>query len=307
MKTILLTNLMMLAEEERFVAILEEKGFNVIVKRPPQFFKEDACLDMVGDIDGWLAGDDVITADVMDKALPRLKVISKWGTGLDSIDLDAARDRDLPVLNTPAAFQDAVAEVALGYMIELARNVVRTDSHIREGQWPKTPSLGLMGQSLGVIGFGAIGQGIAKRAAAFNMDVNFYDPYFNGHAELPFQHYDSLEDMLQASRFVCLACNMSPENYHLMNEKTLGLMPQGSYLINVARGPLVKEEALIDQMNAGRIHGAGLDVFEVEPLPATSPLREMGNVILGSHNANNVTSVVEAVHANTLSNLEKFI
>lgn len=307
MKTILLTNLMMLAEEERFVAILEKKGFNVIVKRPPQFFEEKACLDMVGDIDGWLAGDDVITAAVMDKALPRLQVISKWGTGLDSIDLDAARVRDLPVLNTPAAFQDAVAEVALSYMLELARNVLRSDRHIRKGQWPKSPSLGLTGQSLGVIGFGAIGQGIAKRAAAFNMDINFYDPHFSGDAAPSFQRWDNLEYMLQASRFVCLACNMSPENLHLMNEKTLSLMPKGSYLINVARGSLVKEEALITLMNAGRIQGAGLDVFEIEPLPASSPLRAIDNVILGSHNANNVTSVVEAVHANTLSNLEKFI
>ena len=302
MKTILLTNLMMLAEEERFVAILEEKGFNVIVKRPLQFFDEDACLDMVGDIDGWLAGDDAITAHVMDKALPRLKVISKWGTGLDSIDLNAARARDLPVLNTPAAFKDAVAEVALGYMIELARNVVRTDQHIRDGQWPKTPSLGLMGQSLGVIGFGAIGQGIAKRAAAFNMDINFYDPYFKGGAE-PYQQMKTLEDMLKVSRFVCLACNMSPENHHLINENTLAAMPDGSYLINVARGPLVKEDALIEKIKAGHIHGAGLDVFEVEPLPSSSTLRKMDNVLLGSHNANNVTSVVEAVHTNTLNNL----
>lgn len=307
MKTILLTNLMMLAEEERFVAILEEKGYTVIVKRPPQFFDEDACLDMVGEIDGWLAGDDAITAHVMDKALPRLKVISKWGTGLDSIDLNAARDRNLPVLNTPAAFKDAVAEVALSYMIELARNVVRTDQHIRDGQWPKAPSLGLMGQSLGLVGFGAIGQGIARRAAAFDMNVRFYDPYFTGDADAPYQQMKTLEEMFAVSRFVCLACNMSPENHHLMNEKTLGMMPEGSYIINVARGPLVKEEALINEMNAGRIHGAGLDVFEVEPLPLSSPLRVMDNVILGSHNANNVTSVVEAVHANTLNNLEKFI
>jgi D-3-phosphoglycerate dehydrogenase len=182
MKKNLLTNLLMLAEEECFVAIIEEKGFNVIVKRPPQFFEEDACLDIVEDIDGWLAGDDVVTAAVMDKVLPRLQVISKCGTGLDSIDLDAARALDLPVLNTPAAFQNAVAKVALSYMLELARNVVRSDRHICDGQWPKSPSLGLMGQSLGVIGFGAIGQGIAKRAAAFNMDINFYDPYFSGDA-----------------------------------------------------------------------------------------------------------------------------
>ena len=164
---------MMLAEEERFVAILKEKGFNVIVKRPPQFFEEDECLDMVGNIDGWLAGDDVITAAVIDKALPRLKVISKWGTGLDSIDLDAARACDLPVLNTPAAFQDAVAEVALSYMIELARNIVRTDRHIREGQWPKTPSLGLMGQSLASLALGRSDRVSPNGRRPLMADINF--------------------------------------------------------------------------------------------------------------------------------------
>jgi D-3-phosphoglycerate dehydrogenase len=99
--------------------------------------------------------------------------------------------------------------------------------------------------------------------------------------------------MLQASRFVCLPYKMSPENLHLLNEKTLGLMPEGSYLINFARGSLIKEEALIAQINAGRIQSAGLDVFEIEPLPTSSPLRAMDNVILGSRNTNDVTSVVE--------------
>tara|TARA_A100001015_G_scaffold139966_1_gene155219 strand:- start:2688 stop:3611 length:924 start_codon:yes stop_codon:yes gene_type:complete len=305
MKTILLTNLMMLAEEKRFVSILEAKGFKVILRRPFQFFDEAACLEMVGEIDGWLAGDDVITAVVLDKAKPRLKVISKWGTGLDTIDLKAAKERGLPVHNTPAAFKDAVAEVALSYMIELARGVIRTDQQIRKGQWPKTPSLGLMGQSLGIIGFGAIGRGVAKRAAAFDMDIRFYDPYFKGKDEATFQQMDMLEDLLEKSQFVCLSCNNSPENYHLMNEARLAMMPKGSYLINVARGPLVKEEALVEAIKLGHISGAGLDVFEVEPLPETSPLRDLDNVLLGSHNANNVVSVVEAVHESTLNNLYK--
>ena len=297
----------MLAEQDRFVSMLEAKGFKVIVNKPQQFFDEAECLQMVGEIDGWLAGDDEITAAVMDKALPRLKVISKWGTGLDSIDLEAAAERKLPVKNTPAAFKDAVAEVAMSFMIELARGLIRADRDIRDGYWPKTPSSGLMGQSLGIIGFGAIGQGIAKRAAAFDMDIFFYDPYFKGTISPSFQHCNNLEELLRNSRFVCLACNLSPENHHLMNEKTLGLMLDGSYLINVARGPLVKEEALVKLMHSGRIIGAALDVFEVEPLPLSSPLRRMKNVILGSHNANNVTSVVEAVHTNTLRNLFEFI
>lgn len=299
---VLLTNMMMLAEEARFVRLLEAEGLTVKIMRPEQFFDETQCLQMVGDIDGWLAGDDQITASVMDAALPRLKVISKWGTGLDSIDLGAASDRGIAVFNTPAAFKDAVAEVALAFMLELARGVVRSDAKIRAGHWPKNASAGLVGKRLGLVGFGAIGQGIARRAAGFDMEVSFCDPYFSGDPG-HFVQESALSDMLSTVDYLCLACNLSPENFHLIGDKELNLMMAGSYVINVARGPLIDEAALARALAAGHIGGAGLDVFEQEPLPQFSPLRSLENVILGSHNANNVSSVVEHVHQNTLNNL----
>lgn len=306
MKKILVTNLMMLADEARFTSLLENYSFEVIVKRPKQFFDEKACLSLVGEIDGWLAGDDIISAKVIEKALPRLKVISKWGTGLDSIDLKAAAQLGVPVHNTPAAFQDAVAEVALSYMLELARSVIRTDRLIREGEWPKSPSSGLMKKTVGIIGFGAIGQGIAKRASAFDMNVCFYDPYATNKSNSPHTKSDSVKELLEQSDYVCLACNLSKENIHIMNAQTLSFMKKGAFIINVARGPLIKEDDLIDALTKGHIGGAGLDVFENEPLSLTSPLRDLNNVILGSHNANNVSSVVEDVHENTIANLVKY-
>ena len=306
MKKILVTNLMMLADEARFISLLENYNFEVIMKRPKQFFDEEACLSLVGEIDGWLAGDDVISAKVIEKALPRLKVISKWGTGLDSIDQKAAAQLGVPVHNTPAAFQDAVAEVALSYMLELARSVIRTDRLIRKGEWPKSSSSGLMKKTVGIIGFGAIGQGIAKRASAFDMNVCFYDPYATNVSNGPHTKSDSIKDLLEQSDYVCLACNLSKENIHIINAQTLSFMKMGAYIINVARGPLINEGDLINALATGHIGGAGLDVFENEPLSLTSPLRDFDNVILGSHNANNVSSVVEAVHENTIANLVKY-
>lgn len=303
---VLITNLMMLADEERFVSILRDRGFDPVVARPKQFFDEEACLDLVGDIDGWLAGDDQITAGVIDKALPKLRVVSKWGTGLDSIDLAAAKSRGLPVCNTPAAFKDAVAEIALGFMLELARGVARTDNAVRQGDWPKLAMPGLIGKSVGIIGFGAIGRGIALRAAAFGMTVNFYDPYYTNTPIDEFEQKSELEDLLVSADYACLACNMSDENFHLIDADELSQMPRGASLINVARGPLVNEAALCEALSSGHLGGAGLDVFEHEPLPESSELRRFENVVLGSHNANNVVSVVEAVHQNTLENLYKY-
>lgn len=299
---VLLTNLMMLAEERRFVGLLAERGVEVVVARPEQFCSEAECMQLVGEIDGWLAGDDKVTASVLDAALPRLKVISKWGTGLDSIDLLAAAERGVPVYNTPAAFRDAVAEVALAFMLELARNTVRNDNEIRQGAWPKARSPGLVDKHLGLVGFGAIGQGIAKRAQAFAMNVSFFDPFYAG-AEGEERRCETLPDLLKDIDYLCLACNMSPENYHIIGAAELALMPQGASVVNVARGPLIDEKALIGALQSGHIGGAGLDVFEVEPLPMDNPLRRLENVVLGSHNANNVVSVVEKVHANTLANL----
>ena len=294
---------MMLADERRFVNLLKEQGLNPIVARPQQFFNEAECLELVGDIDGWLAGDDQVSAQVIDKAMPRLKVISKWGTGLDSFDLAAAEERGLPVCNTPAAFKDAVAEIAIGYMLELARHIGKTNLMVRRGKWPKIQTQGLVSKTLGLIGYGAIGQAIATRASSFQMPVKFFDPFFVGDP-LPGQsQVKTLEDLLSNSDYVCLACNLSSDNHHLINQDTIAMMKNGAFLVNVARGPLVDEAALITALEQQHLAGAGLDVFEVEPLPETSALRGIDTVILGSHNANNVASVVEGVHQNTLNNL----
>lgn len=301
---VLVSNLMMLKERDRFDAILKEKGYNPVFPEVSQFLSEDEMLEWAGRVDGILAGDDQITRRVLEKALPRLKVISKWGTGIDSIDLVAAKELGIPVCNSPGAFSDAVAEVALGYMLGLSRHIVQIDRSVREGNWPKPSGLGLLNRTLGIIGYGAIGRSVASRALAFSMNVCAYDPY--AQIESPVTPC-SLQEIFETADVVCLCCNLTEENVHLVNEERLALMDQQSILVNVSRGPLVDEAALIKALQKQAIGGAALDVFEQEPLPSHSEIRSFQNVILGSHNANNLFLATEKVHLNTIENLDAYI
>lgn len=296
---VLVSNIMMLKEKDRFDAALREMGYTPVWPEVTQFLDEAACLAQVGEIDGWLAGDDQITRAVLQAALPRLRVIAKWGTGTDSIDKAAAADLGVPVLNSPGAFADAVGEVAIGLMLMLTRHLRNIDRDIRAGGWPKPQGVELNGSVLGMIGQGAIGGRIAALGRAFGMTVVFHDPFVDGS--------QSPQAVAAQADILCLACALTPENHHLVNADLLSRMKPSALVVNVARGPVIDEAALIAALRQGRIAGAALDVFEAEPLPADSPLRQMDNVVLSSHNANNGLRAVEAVHANTLKNLRDIL
>ena len=298
---VLVSNIMMLNERERFDAEIRKLGYDPLWADVSQFMDEAACLAAVGDIDGWLAGDDRITRAVLQAALPRLKVIAKWGTGLDSIDRAAAADLGVPVLNSPGAFADAVAEVAFGLILMLTRHLAAINTAIRAGGWPKPQGMELRGATLGMIGYGAIGRRIAALGAAFGMEVMFHDPFV---PESLRAGSVSPDQIAARADIVCLACALTPDNHHIVDAGFLAAMKPTGILINVARGPLVDEAALIAALQAGRIAGAGLDVFETEPVAADNPLLTLPQVVLSSHNANNGFRAVEAVHANTLRNLQ---
>lgn len=304
---ILVSNLMMLRERQRFDKAIRDMGGKPIWPEVTQFMSEAACMGWAGKIDAWAAGDDQISRAVLEAHLPRLRGIAKWGTGMDSIDLDAAADLNIPVKNSPNAFSDAVAEVALAYMLTLTRHIFTIDADVRAGLWPKPKGLGLSGRVLGQIGLGAIGQGISSRAQACGMEVIAYDPRLHHVGYLAGARLVELKELLQNADVVVLACNLTPENYHLIDESALASMKRGAILVNVARGPLVNEAAMAQALQSGQLEGAGLDVFEIEPLPTTSPLLGLKNVVLGSHNANNQHAAVEAVHANTMKNLAEII
>jgi phosphoglycerate dehydrogenase-like enzyme len=292
---VLVSNVMMLRERPRFDAELRARGYEPVWADVDQFLTEERCLELVGGIDGWLAGDDRISRAVLDAALPRLKVIAKWGTGLDSIDRAAAADLGVPVLNAPGAFADAVAECAIGLLLMQTRHLGLIDRAIRAGSWPKPQGRELRGATLGMIGYGAIGSRIAELGEAFGMTVIFHDPHVEGSRDVT--------GVAGAADVLCLACALTPENHHMVDAGLLARMKPGAVLVNVARGPLVDTNALVAALAGGRIGGAVLDVFEAEPLAADHPLLGYDNVVVSSHNANNGRAAVETVHARTLSNL----
>lgn len=305
MPTVLISAPYLIPSIERFLPVLQHYGLEVLVAEVHERLSEEELLRYAGQFDGALCGDDRFTERVMQACLPRLKVISKWGTGIDSIDRPAAQRLGIRVCNTPNAFTLPVSDSVLGYILAFARQLPWMDRAVKGGVWAKLPGRSLSECTLGVIGVGHIGKAVLRRARAFGMkllgnDIVPIAPDFIAENGV---EMTSLEDLLRRADFVSVNCDLNPTSYHIINAKTLGWMKPSAVLINTARGPLVDESALVAALQQGQIAGAALDVFEVEPLPEDSPLRRMDNVLLAAHNSNASPAAWERVHWNTIRNL----
>lgn len=277
--------------------MLRQKSIDIIMPKVNERLSENELISLMGDMDGILCGDDRITEKVL-AASPKLKVISKWGTGIDSIDKEAAAKRGIPVKNTPNAFTNPVADTVMGLILCFARGIVELNDEMKRGVWSKQLRWSLNEKTLGIIGMGNIGKAVAQRAAAFGMNVLAHDI-----KEIPGVNIVSLEELLRQSDFVSINCDLNPASRYLINKDRIALMKPTAYLINTARGPIVDEKALIAALQNKKIAGAGLDVFEDEPLPVDSLLRDMPSVILSPHNANAGEAAWQNVHENTIKNL----
>jgi D-3-phosphoglycerate dehydrogenase len=305
MPTVLMSAPYMIPTMDRFRPVFLHFGLDVIVAQVQERLEEQDLLKHAGNFDGAICGDDRFSERVLLACRPRLKVISKWGTGIDSIDREAAARLGVQVRNTPNAFTLPVADSVLGYMLAFARRLYWMDQEVKAGKWQKLMCRSLSECILGVVGVGNVGKAVLRRARAFGMkllgnDIVPIAPDFvleNG------VEMTSLHDLLAQSDFVSLNCNLNPTSYHLINAATLGMMKKEAILINMARGPVVEEPSLIAALQEGRIGGAALDVFEGEPLPPDSPLRRMDNVLLAPHNGNSSPAAWERVHWNTIRNL----
>jgi len=305
MLKILLSAPYLIPSLERFRPVFEYYNIEVVLAQVQERLEESQLLEYAGEFDGTICGDDQYTASVLEACAPRLKVISKWGTGIDSIDAQAAVRLDIQVSRTPNAFTLTVADTVMGYLLAFARRQPWMDRAMKAGQWEKIPGRTLSECTLGVVGVGNCGKAVIRRARAFGMRL-----LGNDIVEIPYDfiiendvEMTSLDDLLTRSDFVSLNCDLNPTSFHLINTHTLALMQPETVLINIARGPVVDEIALIDALQRGIIAGAALDVFEVEPLPSESPLRLMDNVMLAPHNANSSPTTWERVHWNTIRNL----
>jgi D-3-phosphoglycerate dehydrogenase len=275
---------------------------------PPvvQALSESELLEIIDRYDGMVAGDDEITAAVLEKgAANRLKVISKWGVGVDGIDLVAARRLGVTVTNCPGAFDAEVADVCVGYLVLLARGLHVVDAKIREGSWHKVLGTSLNGATIGIVGLGGIGRALAKRVLAMEMTVLGYDPFpasQEAAAALGVQLVE-LDELLRSVDYLSLNCPLTADNRHLLNRDSLATVRPGLRIVNTGRGPLIDEAALLEALQDGRVAGAALDVFEVEPLPMGSPLRTLPHVVLGSHNSSNTAEAGARTSRTAVDNL----
>jgi len=294
----------MLPVPEEFRLRLENEGVEIVVMPVIERLSEEELLPVIEEFDGVICGDDLFTERVLRRAA-RLKVISKWGTGIDSIDVAAAAKLGIRVCNTPGAFTDAVADTAFGYMLCFARRLRRMDADIRRGLWIKPDSVSLKECALGIVGIGNIGRAVARRARAFGMKI-----IGNDTAEISASFVRETEitltplpELLENSDFVSLHCDLNPTSFHLIGRTQLQAMKSSAYLINTARGSIIDETALADALDNRLIAGAALDVFEIEPLPDKSPLRKFENCLLAPHNSNSSPTARRRVHESTIANL----
>lgn len=303
--TILLSAPYMLPFKERFIPILDHYGCEVILPEVNERLNEVEILKFAGKFDGTICGDDRYSRAVIQACSPRLKVISKWGTGIDSIDSQAASEHGVIVNRTINAFTTPVSDSVIGYILAFARQLPWLDAQVKAGDWKKLPGRALNECVLGVVGVGYIGKEVLRKAHAFGMTLLANDiiPV----PEEIISNYSvevvSLQDLLRRADFVSVNCDLNPTSVHLINSKTIQHMKDAAVIINTARGPIIEETALIDALINRRIAGAALDVFEDEPLPANSPLRNMNNVLLAPHNSNSSPAAWERVHWQTLQNL----
>jgi D-3-phosphoglycerate dehydrogenase len=286
-------------------AILEPLGCQVVgrqCKTPAEL------VDLVADADHVITQFAPVTGPIID-AMRRAKVIVRYGIGVDNVDLEAARARGIPVCNVPDYCIDEVADHTLALILATTRQVVANANVIRTGQWKLAVPLAAMrtlrDMTIGMIGCGRIGREVARRLLAFKCRVLVYDPIvpaadIESLGGVP----TSLEDVLAGSDLVTLHCPSTPQTRRLLNRQRLARMKGGAILVNVSRGDLVETGALIEALQQGRLGAAALDVCDPEPIPADSPLRTMGNVIVSAHIASASVRAVRTLRetvANTVA------
>ena len=292
---------------DRYRAYFDQRGIQVEIAQVAERLDETSLLPYAGEIDGTICGDDHYTRRVIVRFSPRLKVISKWGAGIDSIDLEAAHEFNVQVLNTPGAFANPVADTVLQYILIFARKGPLLDHGMKLGNWQKIPGRSLHECTLGVIGVGKIGRAVLRRAKRFGMRLLANDivKISDEFIEEVGVEMTSLTRLLKEADFISLHCDLNPGSTNLIDEQALSLVKPDAVLINTSRGGVVDQNALIGALQSASIGGAALDVFDVEPLPEDSPLLMMDQVLLAPHNANSSPSAWAKVHQNSIRNLFK--
>jgi len=254
---------------------------------------ESQLIKVIHKYDGIICGDDEITKKVIDKA-EKLKIISKWGTGLNSIDVTYAKKKGIKVYNSPKAFVESVTVYAIGMLINLSRGLFKIDTLVKKSKWEKYSGIELKGKNLGIIGFGNIGKNIAKVGNSFGMNIliNDIDKKLKTNVLKNKYSFISKNQVLKKSDFLILATDLNERSFHLLSFREFDIIKNNLILINISRGPIINEAALIKKIKKNQIGGIGLDVFENEPLQRKHIFKKFNNSILSSHNAFNTKEAV---------------
>ncbi|MFT5467278.1 MAG: D-3-phosphoglycerate dehydrogenase [Verrucomicrobiales bacterium] len=291
--------------------LLASSGFEVALDRGP--LSEERMLELAGEFDGFLCGDDAITQAVIVKSAPRLKVISKYGIGLDKIDVTYATSQQLPVLFTPGVNHTTVAEHTFGLLLGLSKKMHFNAFDVREGKWQagwrKPVGHEIMGKTMGILGLGRIGKEVATRAKAFGMSVIAFDPYFDDAfaAEHDVKKCDSMDEVLHNADVVSLHCFLDEKTHGMINKAKIAEMRKDVIVLNCARGELVDGPDIAAALESGRVAGYGADVLDTEPPAADHVLLKAPNCIVTSHIASRTYESVERQAMRATHNLINFL
>ena len=298
----------MLGMIDSFRHIFEEKGIEVSAPNVVQTLSVEELKEIVPQHDGWIIGDDPATREVFEAgSAGKLKAAVKWGIGVDNVDFDACKDLNIPIINTPDMFGREVADIAVGYVIALARETFEIDRAVRDGEWIKPRGISLSGKKVALVGFGDIGQSTAKRLLALDMDIVAYDPFADDNPDLPEVAREVWPSRIEEADFIVVTCSLTKSSYHMVDADVFRQAKDGVRVVNVGRGPIVDETSLEEALRSGKVYSAALDVFEIEPLPMGVYLRTHPHCIFGSHNASNTADAVERTSHIAIDKLFNFL
>ena len=290
--------------------LLRQSGHEIVTDRGP--LPEKRMLELVtsgGGFDGLLHGDDEITRKVIEAALPRLKVLSKYGIGLDSVDVQAATGLKVPVCFTPGVNHTTVAEHTFGLMIMLAKQLLPHANAVKKGEWKRHTGIELAGKTMGILGLGRIGKEVAKRARAFDMQTIAYDVYWDE----PFAHQfgvfraASADEVADKADVLSLHMNLTDDNRHYINRDRIARMKDGAMVINCARGGLIHEADVAEACKTGKLLGYAADVLEHEPIKTPHPFQDVANIIITPHIGSRTFESVERQAVMSTENLLRML
>lgn len=309
MKSILVTCPPMLGMIDEFYGPARKKGLELHAAKVTQIMSVPELIQIVPRFDGWIIGDDPATAEVFEAAKAgNLRAAVKWGVGVDNVDFAACKRLGLPIINTPGVFGREVADLAMHYVTSLARQSYTIDRGVRDGGWPKPRGHSLWSRKACVVGYGDIGRNTVKRLLAHDVTITVVDPFADPAALPDGVQLASWPNAAEGQDYLVFTAPLTSDTHHMFNVSLLDRLKPGVRVVNVGRGPVISETAIVAGLERGIVHSAALDVFEIEPLPMESPLRAyQDRLVCGSHNGSNTEDAVRHVSLKAIGILADFL